>query len=117
VSRLLLWALIGLVALGGLLLIAYAIARPAGAPGVARATGDDTPAAPVQRGEPSATMVTPLAGIEGPCDMFAFHEFGIPAVLWGPRGGSTHAADEYVEIDSVVHAAKALLLFVCEWCA
>jgi acetylornithine deacetylase len=58
----------------------------------------------------------PVAGIEGPCDMFAFHEFGIPAVLWGPRGGNTHAADEYVEIDSVVAATKALLLFVARWC-
>ena len=58
----------------------------------------------------------PVTGIEGPCDMFAFHEAGIPAVLWGPRGGNTHAADEYVEIDSAVDAARALLLFVCRWC-
>ncbi len=58
----------------------------------------------------------PVVGIEGPCDMFAFHEFGIPAVLWGPRGGNTHAADEYVEIDSVIAATKALLLFIARWC-
>lgn len=58
----------------------------------------------------------PVVGIEGPCDMYVFHEFGIPAVLWGPRGGNTHAADEYVELDSVVAAAQTLLLFVCEWC-
>ena len=58
----------------------------------------------------------PVVGIEGPCDMFVFHQFGIPAVLWGPRGGNTHAADEYVELDSVVAAAKVLLLFVCDWC-
>jgi acetylornithine deacetylase len=59
----------------------------------------------------------PIVGIEGPCDMYVFHQaFGIPAVLWGPRGGNTHAADEYVEIDSVVDAAKALLVFVCRWC-
>lgn len=57
-----------------------------------------------------------LEGIEGPCDMYIFHEFGIPAVLWGARGGNTHAADEYLEIDSVVKATKALLLFVCRWC-
>jgi acetylornithine deacetylase len=68
-----------------------------------------------------ATDVTgkqpPIVGIEGPCDMYVFHQaFGIPAVLWGPRGGNTHAADEYVEIDSVVEAAKALLVFVCRWC-
>jgi acetylornithine deacetylase len=58
----------------------------------------------------------PVVGIEGPCDMYVFHHFGVPAVLWGPRGGNTHAADEYVELDSVAAAAKALLLFVCRWC-
>lgn len=58
----------------------------------------------------------PIVGIEGPCDMYVFHNFQIPTVLWGPRGGNTHAADEYVELDSVVAAAKALLLFVCKWC-
>jgi acetylornithine deacetylase len=58
----------------------------------------------------------PVAGIEGPCDMFILHEFGIPAVLWGPCGGNAHAADEYVELDSVVEAAQALLLFVVRWC-
>jgi acetylornithine deacetylase len=58
-----------------------------------------------------------VAGIEGPCDMYVFHQyFGIPAVLWGARGGNTHAADEYVEISTVVDAAKVLLAFVCEWC-
>ena len=58
----------------------------------------------------------PVEGIEGHCDMFVFHEFGIPAVLWGARGGNTHAADEYVEIDSLVAAAKTLLLFTARWC-
>jgi acetylornithine deacetylase len=59
----------------------------------------------------------PIVGIEGPCDMYVFHQgFGIPAVLWGARGGNTHAADEYLEIDSVVAAARTLLLFVCQWC-
>ena len=58
----------------------------------------------------------PVQGIEGPCDMYIFHQFGMPAVLFGARGGNTHNADEYVEIDSVVDAARALLTFVCEWC-
>ncbi len=58
-----------------------------------------------------------VAGIEGPCDLFVFQQgFGIPGVLWGPRGGSTHAADEYVEVDSLIAAAKTLLLFVLQWC-
>jgi acetylornithine deacetylase len=58
----------------------------------------------------------PVAGIEGPCDMFVFHSFGVPALLWGPRGGNTHAADEYVELDSLIESAKVLLAFVCRWC-
>jgi acetylornithine deacetylase len=58
-----------------------------------------------------------VAGIEGPCDLYIFQQhFRIPAVLWGPRGGNTHAADEYLEIESAVQAAKALLLFVLRWC-
>ncbi len=57
-----------------------------------------------------------IAGIEGPCDLYVFHEFGIPAVLWGPRGGNTHAADEYLELDSAADAAKALLVMVWRWC-
>lgn len=57
-----------------------------------------------------------VAGIEGPCDMYVFHEFGVPAVLWGPRGGNIHMPDEYVEIDSLVQSTKALLSFVCSWC-
>jgi acetylornithine deacetylase len=58
----------------------------------------------------------PIEGIEAPCDMFAFHHFGIPAVHWGGRGGNTHNPDEYVEIDSLLSAAETLLLFVCRWC-
>jgi acetylornithine deacetylase len=58
-----------------------------------------------------------VAGIEGPCDLFVFQQaFGIPATIWGARGGNIHAADEYVEIDSLVSAAKTLFLFVVEWC-
>jgi acetylornithine deacetylase len=58
-----------------------------------------------------------IAGIEGPCDLFIFQQgFGIPAAIWGARGGNLHAADEYVEIDSLVSAAGTLLLFVAEWC-
>jgi acetylornithine deacetylase len=58
-----------------------------------------------------------VQGFEAPCDMYVFHQaFKTPAILWGPRGGNTHAADEYLEIDSAVAAAKAELEFVCGWC-
>jgi acetylornithine deacetylase len=70
-------------------------------------------AATVQR----ATGQTPeICGIEGPCDMYVFHQFGVPALLWGPHGGNAHMPDEYVEIDSLVESTKALLTFVCHWC-
>ena len=59
----------------------------------------------------------PIEGIEGPCDMYVFHQaFGTPAVLWGPRGANVHGADEYVEIDSLLQATQSLLTFVCSWC-
>jgi acetylornithine deacetylase len=59
----------------------------------------------------------PIVGIEGPCDLYMFQQgFGIPAVLWGAKGGNTHAADEFLEIDSLIEATKTLLVFVCEWC-
>ena len=65
----------------------------------------------------SVTGEAPLVqGIEGPCDMFVFHEWGIPAVLWGPKGGNTHNPDEFVEIPSLVTAAVTLATFVCRWC-
>jgi acetylornithine deacetylase len=58
-----------------------------------------------------------VVGIEGPCDLYVLQQgFGIPAVLWGAKGANTHGADEYLEIDSVLQAAKTLLLFVCQWC-
>jgi acetylornithine deacetylase len=60
----------------------------------------------------------PVVGFEAPCDMYIFHMVTqTPTVLWGPSGGNTHAADEYVEIDSLVDAAKALLVFVHRWCS
>ncbi len=57
-----------------------------------------------------------VEGIEGPCDLYVFHQAGIPAVLWGPSGGNTHNPDEYVEIDSLIEAASVLLTFTCRWC-
>ncbi len=59
----------------------------------------------------------PVTGIEGPCDMYVFHTVAnTPAVLWGARGGNTHAADEYVDLDSLAAAARVLLVFACAWC-
>jgi acetylornithine deacetylase len=58
-----------------------------------------------------------VGGIGGPCDMFVFHQhFHTPALLFGPKGGNTHAPDEWVEIDSALAVAEILARFICEWC-
>ncbi len=63
------------------------------------------------------TGIAPLIqGIEGPCDMYVFHTYGVPAILWGAHGANAHMPDEYVELDSMVNAAEGLLHFVCHWC-
>ncbi len=81
--------------------------------------------------DPNSELVTRLArtcaeitgsppeihGIAGPCDMFVFHQhFNTPAVLFGPRGGNTHAPDEWVELDSVQLTSEVLARFICRWC-
>ena len=40
----------------------------------------------------------------------------IPAILFGPTGKNAHGIDEYVELDSVVGAARVLALTVLDWC-
>jgi acetylornithine deacetylase len=58
-----------------------------------------------------------VQGIGGPCDMFVFHQhFGVPAVLFGPKGGNTHAPDEWVDLDSVFLTTQVLARFICDWC-
>jgi len=57
-----------------------------------------------------------VQGIEAPCDMYVFHEFGVPAVLWGATGASMHAPDEWVDLASLDSAAAVLERFVKEWC-
>ncbi|MEW5975141.1 MAG: M20/M25/M40 family metallo-hydrolase [Acidobacteriota bacterium] len=66
--------------------------------------------------ESALGRTVPVVGFEAPCDMYVFHQAGVPAVLWGPTGSNTHAADEFLEIDSAIAAAKALLVFICRWC-
>lgn len=58
-----------------------------------------------------------IKGIGGPCDLYVFHQhFNTPAILFGPRGGHTHAPDEWVEIDSALLTAETLARFICRWC-
>lgn len=39
-----------------------------------------------------------------------------PAMAFGPTGENIHAADEFVELDSIVTGSKTLALFLLEWC-
>jgi len=65
----------------------------------------------------TAGQAPPVEGIAGPCDMYLFHQhFDIPAVLFGPGGGNTHAPDEWVDLDSQQLTVEALLRFICRWC-
>ena len=41
-------------------------------------------------------------------DAALFKTAGIPTVVFGPAGGGYHAAVEWVEVASVVHAARIL---------
>jgi acetylornithine deacetylase len=59
----------------------------------------------------------PVLGAPYACDMFALHQiFGMPGVIFGPRGGQAHANDEYIELESLYHFFEALCLFVLRWC-
>jgi len=58
-----------------------------------------------------------VVGAPYPCDLWALQRtFNIPSVVFGPRGGNGHAADEYVELESIFSLWKSLLLFVLRWC-
>ena len=52
----------------------------------------------------------------GTNDMRYFNFLGIPAFCYGPSGGNLHAADEWLDLDSLVPTAKVLAAFICNWC-
>ena len=41
---------------------------------------------------------------------------GEQSIYYGPRGGNLHAPDEYVELESVLEAARVLSRLVIRWC-
>ena len=58
-----------------------------------------------------------LSASEWPCDAFIVQRlFGIPTLLFGPRGAGSHNADEYVELPSVLSTAEVYLAAALEWC-
>jgi acetylornithine deacetylase len=58
-----------------------------------------------------------VTAAEYPCDAFLNQlYFGIPTLVFGPRGGGPHNANEYVELPSVLQTAEVLLTTALEWC-
>ncbi|MCY3775460.1 MAG: M20/M25/M40 family metallo-hydrolase, partial [Candidatus Aminicenantes bacterium] len=43
-------------------------------------------------------------------------QLGEQSIYYGPKGGNLHAPDEYVELDSVLEAARVLSRLVIRWC-
>jgi acetylornithine deacetylase len=59
-----------------------------------------------------------LSASEWPCDAFVNQRlFGIPTLLFGPRGAGSHNPDEYVEIPSVLRTAEVYLAAALDWCS
>jgi len=58
-----------------------------------------------------------VTAAEYPCDAFLNQRyFGMPTLIFGPRGGGAHNANEFVEISSVMNTARVLLSAALEWC-
>lgn len=62
-------------------------------------------------GEP----LRPVAGT-GTDDMRYFNFHGIPSGCYGPDGANLHAADEWLDIPSLVRTAKVLGAVMLDWC-
>jgi acetylornithine deacetylase len=59
----------------------------------------------------------PLTASDWPCDAFLNQrQFGIPTLLFGPRGAGAHNADEYVETRSLLRTAEVYLAAALQWC-
>ena len=61
---------------------------------------------------------TPIVtAAEYPCDAFLNQlYFGMPTLIFGPRGAGPHNANEYVEVKSVLETAEVLLATAMDWC-
>jgi acetylornithine deacetylase len=57
-----------------------------------------------------------LTASQWPCDAFIHQRFGMPTLLFGPKGAGSHNANEYVELPSVLRTAEVYLAAALEWC-
>ncbi len=61
---------------------------------------------------PEQSYMAPFA-----CDAFVFNEYSSsPAVILGPIGENAHAADEFVDIDSLLDLTKVYIRSIIDWC-
>jgi acetylornithine deacetylase len=58
----------------------------------------------------------PLRGFTGVCDAAHYAGAGVVPVVHGPTGGGAHAPDEWVDVESVVAAAKAYAAAAIAYC-
>jgi acetylornithine deacetylase len=58
-----------------------------------------------------------ISGSDGGCDAYVRHVYGhSPTVVFGATGGNAHAADEWVDIDSLLQATRVMALIIVRWC-
>jgi acetylornithine deacetylase len=59
----------------------------------------------------------PVEGAPFACDSFMFNLYSnTPALIWGPKGGNAHAADEYIEVEPFMDLVKLYALTMIGWC-
>lgn len=63
----------------------------------------------------TGTDLVPRSGT-GTNDMRYFNFAGIPAGCYGAGGQNMHAADEWLDIDTLVPTAKVVSAFLLDWC-
>lgn len=59
----------------------------------------------------------PVQGAPLACDAFMFPLFSdAPVVIWGPKGGNAHTADEYIDVEAFGDLVKMYALTMISWC-
>lgn len=59
----------------------------------------------------------PVHGAPFACDAFNFdRNSDTSVVIWGPKGGNAHAADEYIDIDAFLELVQLYALVIVRWC-
>lgn len=59
----------------------------------------------------------PAVGAPFPCDLFLFARLGVPAgIILGPVGNNAHAADEWVDVESLLQTVRIYARIACDWC-